>query len=71
VKGTGGDDDQGILRIDFPSYGAEDSLEPISWDEFFKKFEENGLAFLYQETKDGGQSRFFKFVRRETANRRS
>ncbi len=64
VKGTGGDDDAGILRINFPG-GAEDSLEEISWEEFFEAFEENNLAFLYQEeTASGDESRFFKFVSR-------
>jgi hypothetical protein len=40
------------------------------WEEFFEKFEEAGLAFLYQDTlKSGEQSRFFKFVQREGADR--
>ncbi|MGE0080523.1 MAG: hypothetical protein AB7U81_04440 [Thiohalomonadaceae bacterium] len=65
VKGTGGKDDPGILRVNFPGYGAEASLEDIDWDEFFQKFEDNQLAFLYQDkTKSGGTSRFFKFVKR-------
>jgi hypothetical protein len=65
VKGTGGGEDPGILRVNFPGY-AEESLESIEWDEFFRKFEENELAFLYQdETKSGETSRFFKFVRRD------
>ncbi len=29
---------------------AESKLEPISWEEFFDKFEESELAFLYQDT---------------------
>ena len=53
----------GILRIDFGK--PEDNLEEISWDEFFQIFDENKLAFLYQDkTADGGQSRFNKFVNR-------
>lgn len=64
VKGTGGDDEAGILRINFPG-GAEDSLEDISWEAFFKAFEANNLAFLYQEeTASGDESRFFKLVNR-------
>ena len=64
-KATGGRDDPGILRIDFPGRGEDDRLEEISWEEFFEKFEENNLAFLYQEKTAGGdESRFFKFVRR-------
>lgn len=57
-SGKGG----GLLRINFPGY-AEDNLKNISWEEFFRIFDENNLQFLYQEeTKDGGESRFFKFV---------
>ena len=53
----------GILRIDFGE--PEDNLEEISWDEFFRIFDENELAFLYQDkTADGGKSRFNKFVNR-------
>ena len=65
VKGTeSGGEEAGILRIDFPG-GEEERLEEISWDEFCEKFEHESLAFLYQEqTKDGGESRFFKFVNR-------
>jgi len=52
----------GLLRINFPGY-EEDNLKNISWEEFFRIFDENDLQFLYQEkTKDGGESKFFKFV---------
>jgi len=65
VKNTSGDG-VGILRIDFPGYSGEDSLEEISWEDFFKKFDDSGLAFLYQEEKSNGeQSRFNKFVSRD------
>jgi hypothetical protein len=63
VAQTHAEGEGGLLRIDFGEKEAE--LEEISWDEFFKTFDERKLAFLYQEkTKDGGESRFFKFVRR-------
>ena len=63
VKGTEDDEGEGILRIDFAE--RDKKLEEISWDEFFDTFEDRGLAFLYQdETKDGKESRFFKFVNR-------
>jgi hypothetical protein len=61
VKGTGGKDDVGLLRVNFPG-GAEDSLEDISWDDFFRKFEESNLAFLYD---DDENSTFNKFIKRE------
>jgi hypothetical protein len=65
VRGTGGGDDPGILRIDFEGTEPE-GLERIDWHEFFDKFEESKLAFLYQEKiKSGEVSRFFKFVRRD------
>jgi hypothetical protein len=64
VKGTG-EGEPGILRIDFPGRGAEDSLEEISWEEFFDKFDKENLAFLYQEeTAKGEESRFAKLVNR-------
>jgi hypothetical protein len=50
----------GILRIDFDE--REPGLEPISWDEFFKVFDQRKLAFLYQ---DEGKSRFNKFIDRD------
>ncbi|MBZ9677588.1 hypothetical protein [Mesorhizobium sp. ES1-1] len=56
----------GILRIDFGE--PEDTLEPIEWDEFFRIFDENELAFLHQdEAGNGKQSRFNKFVERSGA----
>jgi hypothetical protein len=58
-------DAAGVLRVDFPGYGDDDRLEELSWDEFFEKFDESNLAFLYQdETSNGKESRFAKFVQR-------
>jgi hypothetical protein len=72
VKATESGGEPGVLRIDFPGYSGEDTLEEISWDEFFKKFDEKNLAFLYQDTTASGQeSRFYKFVSRETAEEKS
>ena len=63
VKATEEDGHAGILRIDFDP--PDQGLERISWDEFFEKFDEAGIAFLHQDrTKDGKLSRFHKFVRR-------
>jgi hypothetical protein len=67
VKGTGGKNDPGLLRIDFPGYSGEGKLEEISWDEFFEKFDEQELALVYQErTADGEKSNFNKLVSRHT-----
>ncbi len=72
VKGTGGKGDAGLLRIDFPGFSGEGKLGEISWDEFFKKFDENNLAFLHQDKTAGGQeSRFNKLVSRDTAEQKT
>ena len=66
VRGTGSKGQSGILRIDFPGGAGEDRLEPISWDDWFKKFDERHLGFLYQKKKKSGEdSTFFKLVRRD------
>ena len=65
VRGTGGKNDAGLLRIDYPGFSGEDSLERIGWDEFFETFEASNLAFVYQqETASGDESRFSKLVDR-------
>ncbi|WP_428487462.1 hypothetical protein [Rhodopila sp.] len=62
VKGTEGEDGEGILRIEFRH---ADKLEDVDWTEFFDTFEDRKLAFLHQDkTADGSESRFFKFVKR-------
>ncbi|PYE83692.1 hypothetical protein [Pseudoroseicyclus aestuarii] len=64
VEGTG---EGGVLRIDFGP--EEENLQKISWDDFFRVFEDSDLAFLYQDkTQDGSTSRFNKFVSRDTAD---
>jgi hypothetical protein len=62
VAGTGkaSDATDGVLRIDFAE--PDDSLERNSWDDFFQAFDENKLAFLYQ---DEPSSRFAKLVSRD------
>jgi hypothetical protein len=68
VRETGSDGDPGMLRIDFPGRGEDDALEPMSWDDWFDAFDENELAFLYQEeTKQGDESRFSKLVSRDSS----
>ena len=71
VKGTERrGQDAGLLRIDFPGYSGAGKLEPISWEDFFQKFDEMNLTFLYQDaTKGGKPSRFFKFVCEENIKR--
>jgi hypothetical protein len=65
VKGTGDKNDPGLLRIDYPGFSGEERLQKISWEEFFKKFDSENLAFLYQDEPD---SRFSKLIDRTSAD---
>lgn len=58
VSGTG-EDGSGVLRLDFGE--PDDRLEEISWDDFFRTFEQSRLGLLCG-TDDG--NRFNKLVRR-------
>jgi hypothetical protein len=51
VVGTGANGDVGLIRLMFPgTRGARnENLEEISWDDWFRKFDESGLAFVYDE----------------------
>lgn len=72
VRGTGSEEDVGMIRLDFPGYSGETSLEPIEWDEWFQKFDDNNLALLVEdETARGEQSNFNKIIGRATAAARS
>ena len=57
----------GVLRIDFDNPGGndDDRLERVSWEEFFRVFDQSDVAFLHGE----GDSRFNKFVEKEGADR--
>ena len=59
VEGTEHGDHLGVLRIDF---GGDDSkLRKVSWEEWFKTFDDRRLNFIYQEQRtDGSQSNFFR-----------
>jgi hypothetical protein len=65
VPGTAKGEDVGLVRIDFAEDDEEAALEAISWDEFFEKFEEKQLAFLYQDQQANGEpSTFNRLVMR-------
>jgi hypothetical protein len=57
-----------VLRIDYPGFSGEERLEAISWEEFFEAFDNNKLAFLYQDKLESGEtSRFSKLIERDSA----
>lgn len=70
VQGTGGKNDAGLIRIDFPGFSGEGSLERIEWDEWLEAFDANGLAFLHRDMDHGGGDldRFNKLVSRSGAD---
>ncbi|WDF34620.1 Rho termination factor N-terminal domain-containing protein [Arthrobacter agilis] len=58
VEGTEHGDHLGVLRFDFNE--DTDKLRHVSWDEWFRTFDQRQLNFVYQEQrKDGNQSNFF------------
>lgn len=61
-----GGGDGGLLRIDYDEPGGNDDdlLHRITWDEFFRIFDENDISFVYDRN---GDSRFSKFVAKESA----
>jgi hypothetical protein len=61
-----------MIRLDFPGFSGERSLEHIDWDEWFRAFDDNKLALLVQDKRaGGGPSNFNKLIGRETAERRA
>jgi len=57
-------EESGVLRIRFPEQPAEE-YEKLTWDQFFAKFDQAHLAFMYEErTVTGELSSFFKFISR-------
>ena len=57
VEGTERDGRLGVLRITFAEEGRN-RLREVSWDDWFKTFDEQQVVFLYQgQKKDGTQSK--------------
>jgi hypothetical protein len=68
VKGTNGD--PAVLRIAFADHDGREELVTISWEEWFRVFDEHELAFLHQEqTAAGKPSRYNRLVPRDTPER--
>lgn len=67
VKSTHGDRGVGLIRLMFPEnrQSGHDALEEISWDEFFRQFDDSNLALLCEEN-----GLFNKIVGRDTVAKR-
>lgn len=68
VEGAEHDGHIDVLRFDF-GFGMveaeEEELREVSWDEWFRAFDEQGLSFVYHETRpDGSRSNFFRLDNR-------
>lgn len=51
-----------LLKVKFPGEKTR-NIMPITWEEFFKEFDEEGLAFQFRdETPDGEESHFYKLI---------
>lgn len=67
VRNTENETDIGIIRLDFPGYSGADSLEEVSWDEWFDQFDDRNLALVVQEEMANGKpSNFNKLVSRDS-----
>jgi hypothetical protein len=63
--GTDRTGDVGELSLSFPGSDLEPYLEAISWEQWFGKFEEKKLSFLYEEKElDGEESTRFRLLAR-------
>lgn len=52
------EDGPGAPRLEFLDAGGQ-NLTQVSWDQFFKAFDERDLMFVYQETEKSGQKSHF------------
>lgn len=60
VPGTEHEDRAGVLRFNFPGYGGR-KLKELSWQAWFKTFDDRQLVFIFQEhMKNGSESNFFQ-----------
>ena len=65
IRDTADGDHPGVLWIAFPGKAASNRFKILRWEEWLTKFDEEGLALLYQtQHGDGSASTFFKLVRR-------
>ncbi|MCL4398082.1 hypothetical protein M1403_03620 [Patescibacteria group bacterium] len=68
-----GENGYSSIRIDFPGHGDDTFFSSdkrpvnISWDEFFRIFEEQHLAFIHEDKDVFDPSLAYHFIKRENA----
>lgn len=61
IAGTERDGRAGVLTFDLPGYRESRRLRQITWEEWFRTFDERRLNLIYQEQlRDGRPSNFFR-----------
>jgi hypothetical protein len=70
IRDAADGDHPGVLWIAFPGRSSH-RFEVLGWDEWLTKFDDDGLALLYQtQEADGSASTCFKLVRADRRSRR-
>ncbi len=62
--------DSGDLSLEFLVDGQEPELVSISWADFFQRFEDGHLAFVYEEDGPAGQPTWYFVDRNQTSGAR-
>lgn len=62
LEGTYDGFGSGILRIDWGR--GEEALDQLSWEDFFRVFDDNDLAFVYESGEERGDSFSCRFEAR-------
>jgi hypothetical protein len=67
-----GQPDEGELVINFANDGSDEPIIDISWADFFQRFDDSKLAFVYSDTASGAEgSRFWQMVARDEIDQRA
>jgi hypothetical protein len=61
IAGTEREGRAGVLTFNMPGYRESSRIREITWDEWFRTFDERKLNLIYQEQlRDGRPSNFFR-----------
>jgi hypothetical protein len=59
--------DEGALAINFPNDGSDQPIIDISWSDFFERFDDRKLAFVYRVSlPDAEDAHVYQLVDRDT-----